>query len=499
MKFKRMRIPLVTIAFVVMLSPTTAFAELTLASVFTDNAVLQRDMPVPVWGNADPAAKVVVEFAGQQKTATADETGKWRLELDALPASSDPEVLRVTSSDKSDTVSIANVVVGEVWICSGQSNMQMGIPQIPAIKKLMTQPQKLRSFLVDQTVSFSEQKSCSGTWREKHPDSAVAAAFAYFLEQSSGVPVGIIQTSWGSSSIEGWMPRDMTEELPHFRDIMQKFDADTEKRERIKAILEGREEWNRRADIFLRTQPNVIYNAMMHPLVPYACRGIVWYQGESNTGSLSSMQVYAETLKRWIQRYRREWNRDDLHFQIVMLPGFGKTVKGSPNTDPERPDARSWAWMRESQLSVLQLPHTSVANTIDLGMLKNIHPTDKLPIGKRLALLAAHDTLGQDILARGPVMKNVEREDNHLVVHFDHSDGLTTKDGNAPRAFWISDDSGQWVEADATIRGETVVLRSPEVKNPQYVRYAFAGKPKVNLVNQADLPAYPFRSDSFQP
>ncbi|MFG0254220.1 MAG: sialate O-acetylesterase [Rhodopirellula sp. JB053] len=499
MRFPQSRIGLAAIAFMALLSPATASADLTFASVFTDNAVLQRDMPVPIWGTADPHSEITVEFGEHQKFTTADENGKWLVNLDALPASSDGRFLRATYTDKSDTVGIGNVVVGEVWICSGQSNMQMGVPQIPAVKELMTHPHELRCFLVKQTVSFTEQDSCSGAWVEKHPDSAVAAAFAYFLEQSSGVPVGIIQTSWGSSSIEGWMPRDMTEELPHFRDIMQKFDADTEKRDRINAILEGREEWNRRADIFLRTQPNVIYNAMMHPLIPYACRGIVWYQGESNTGSLDSMQVYAETLKCWIQRYRRQWNRDDLHFQIVMLPGFGKTVNGSINKDPERPDARSWAWMRESQLSVLQLPHTSVANTIDLGMLKNIHPTDKLPIGKRLALLAAHDTLRQDIVARGPVMKSVERNDDHLVIQFAHSDGLTTKDGTPPQAFWIADDSAQWVKADATIRGETVVLRSSELKRPRYVRYAFAGKPTVNLVNQAGLPAYPFRTDEFQP
>ncbi|MDB4766318.1 hypothetical protein OAG71_01385, partial [bacterium] len=162
-------------------------------------------------------------------------------------------------------------------------------------------------------------------------------------------------------------------------------------------------------------------------------------------------------------------------------------------------DQLSWAWIRDSQLNVLDLPHTSVANTIDLGHLTNIHPKDKLPIGKRLALLAAHDTAGQEVVARGPVMKRVEIEDDQLVVHFEHATGLKTTDGESPMGFWLADDSKQWVMADAELSGETVVLSSSDVSKPRYVRYAFAGKPLVNLVNEADLPAYPFRTDSFKP
>ena len=184
---------------------------------------------------------------------------------------------------------------------------------------------------------------------------------------------------------------------------------------------------------------------------------------------------------------------------IVMLPGFYKPIKTGPKTGAEHPSAHSWAWMRESQLKALDLPHTSVVNTIDLGDKKNIHPKDKLPIGKRLALLAARNSLGQDVQANGPMMKAVEVKGDQLIVHFDHADGLKTIDGKPPTAFWLADDSETWAPAKAEIKGQTVTLRSDQIETPLYVRYAFAGKPRVNLVNSADLPAYPFRSDQFDP
>lgn len=492
------------------LVPAGADAGLTLAPLFTDHAVLQRDMPIPVWGTADPGAKVTVTIAGQEASAVTGPDGAWRVVLQAMPGSADGRSLTVTSPGQPD-LTREDLVVGEVWICSGQSNMFMGFGNIPDIKALIPEAENLRTFTVKQTVAFTEQTTCEGQWVEEHPSSAVAFAFAYFLEQAADVPVGIIHASWGSSSLEAWMPRDLTDTLPHFRTLMDAFDADTANREKITAILEGREPWNRQNDIFLRRQPNILYNAMIHPLIPYACRGVVWYQGERNTGSLSDMSdgpwihwnagmtTYDQALSAWIQRYRQEWGRDDLHLMVVMLPGFAKTLPGGPKDGANNPAARSWAWMRESQLEILELPHTSVANTVDLGHPTNIHPTDKLPIGQRLALLAARDTLGQDIVAQGPTMKTVERQRGRLVVHFDHAKGLTTNDGNAPTAFWLADDSGRWVSAEARLDGDTVILSSPELARPLYARYAFTGKPTVNLINEAGLPAYPFRTDTFDP
>lgn len=501
------------------LLPGIVIAELTVASPFTDHAVLQRDVPVPVWGKADPGAQVTVEFAGQKKSGVVASDGSWRVELGPMTASLKPRVLQVTlfrqgsggqASIKSQ-VSFSNVLVGEVWICSGQSNMQMGYGGIPEIKALVPDAKNIRTFHVNRTVALSEQETCEGAWAEKIPDSAVAFSFAYFLEQSADVPVGIILTCWGSSSIEAWMPRDMTETVPHFKTMMEEFDADTKTQDRIQAILDGPKPWPGKDDVFLRRQSNILYNAMMHPLAPYACRGLVWYQGERNTQSMfgmvkdpwfarnSGMLKYGDTLTQWIQRYRKEWENEEMQFLVVMLPGYFKQTDKGPQLGAEHPASHSWAWLRESQLKALELPNTSVVNTIDLGDEKNVHPKDKLPVGQRLALLAERDTLGMDVEAQGPVLKSVERKGDRLVVYFDHADGLKTTDDAAPSAFWLADDSRDWKKAGAELKGQTVVLRSSELKKPLYVRYAFAGKPNVNLVNAAGLPAVPFRTDAFAP
>jgi sialate O-acetylesterase len=502
----------VALVWAASLLPAGSFAELTIASLFTDSAVLQRELPVPVWGTADAGATVTVEFAGQVKQAAVDSSNNWKVLLDPMAASSMPRTMTISSSIDGQQSAIRNVVVGEVWICSGQSNMQMSHQFAPDVEALLPFAKNIRTFEVKRTVAFTEQNRCEGAWAEEPPDSAVALAFAFFLENAVDVPVGIVVTAWGSSSIEAWMPRELTNSVPHFKTIMEEFDADTETRERIAGILSGPDPWPKPDDIFLRRQPNILYNAMMHPLMPYACRGLVWYQGERNTQSMfgmvkepwyfrnSGMLKYGDTLKQWILRYRKEWGRPDMQFMVVMLPGYySKPLKTGPQLGAEHPAVHSWAWMRESQLKALELSHVSVANTIDLGDEKNIHPKDKLRVGQRLALLALRDTLGEDIAAEGPVMKRVDRNGDHLVVHFEHAEGLKTTGKNAPAGFWIADESATWVPANAELNGETVVLRAPECPNPLYVRYAFAGRPTVNLVNAAGLPAVPFRTDRFDP
>ncbi|HKL20224.1 MAG TPA: sialate O-acetylesterase, partial [Tichowtungia sp.] len=381
------------------LLPSTLSAELTLASPFTDNAVLQRDRPLPVWGTADAGSAVTVEFAGQIKQAVADSSNHWKIMLDPMPASSKPRKMIIQSSNN-PSIHFSNLLVGEVWICSGQSNMQMSHRFAPDVEALLPFAKNIRTFQVKNTVAFTEQNRCEGAWAEQPPDSAVALAFAFFLENAADVPVGILLASWGSSSIEAWMPRDMTHTVPHFKTIMDEFDADSETRDRIAGILSGPRPWPKPDDVFLRRQPNILYNAMMHPLAPYACRGLVWYQGERNTQSMfgmvkepwysrnSGMLKYGDTLKQWISRYRQEWNNPDMHFMVVMLPGyFRKPLSTGPQLGAEHPAVHSWAWMRESQLQARELPHTSVANTIDLGELDNVHPKDKLRVGQRLALL----------------------------------------------------------------------------------------------------------------
>ena len=497
------------LVFILLSSFSFANNTLTLGSLFKDGMVLQCNLPVPVWGTAQPGATILVEFGAQKEEIKANCEGKWRLTLDAIPASFEPRVLKVSSSldSEEEFLQCTNVLVGDVWICSGQSNMQYSVSGVPEVKALIPEYRSIRTFNVTRTVAFTEQDTCQGEWVDQYPNSAVAFSFAYFLQKAADVPVGIILNPWGSSSLEAWMPRDMTETVPYFKEMIQEFDANEEFQQKIQATLDGPRPWTTKEDIFLRRQSNLLYNAMMKPLAPYACRGIVWYQGERNTQSMygdvkapwwsynSGMLKYGEVLKLWMQRYRKEWDRDDFEFLVVMLPGYAKDMLD----EAENPDTSSWAWMRESQLQALDLPHTAVVNTIDLGDLKNIHPKDKLPIGQRLALLALQNVCGQDVVDKGPTVADVKVRRKGIRVSFNNAKGLKTVDGGKPTGFFLSTKEGEWYRAEATIVGETVELTCPELKNPLFVRYAFAGKPKVNLVNGVDLPTYPFRTDKFKP
>ena len=488
--------------YISLISAVTCQAEVSSSALFSNHMVLQRGVTVPVWGHAEAGESVKVSFSGQSKTVVTGEDGKWMVELDSLKASNEGSEMIIEGSNK---IVFKDVVVGEVWICSGQSNMQFGARAVPEIRKKIPQAGNVRSFSVPRTVAFKEQDTLDGQWELEVANSAVAAGFSMFLEEAVDVPVGIILSAWGSSSIEAWMPRDMAKDLPVFKEQLDFLDTDTKGKARIdNALAAG--EWDKGVDVFLRRQPNILYNAMMKPLVPYACRGLVWYQGERNAFNFDTvpekpsyrhtipMTGYGYALKLWMERYRKEWNKKDMHFMVVMLPGYaGKELE----EQAERPDVASWAWMREAQLQSLDLPYTSVVNTIDLGHLTDIHPKDKAPIGERLALLAQRDTLQVDTLAEGPIMKSVEQAGNHLVVHYEAGTDLKTKDGDTPQGFWLADESAKWVPATAKMNQKTVTLSAPGMEKPLYVRYAFAGMPQVNLVNASNLPARPFRTDAF--
>lgn len=477
--------------------PTVAFAELTVGSPFTDQAVLQRDVPVPVWGKAKPDAEVTVEFAGQKKNATASTSGSWKIVLDPMPASFDSRTLTVHSTLDSQHVSLSDVLVGEVWICSGQSNMQMGFGSVPELKALAPKAKNIRTFSVKRTVAFTEQDTCEGAWAKSIPDSAVAFGFAHYLQEAADVPVGIILTCWGSSSLEGWLPAKMQETLPHFKREVEAFEKfDRAEVQRLLKLEAGGKTRQRNDDIFMRTRPSILYNAMMHPIAPYAARGLVWYQGEANTNSLANMRPYGTTLPAWCQHLRELWGKDDFQFLAVMLPGYGRHASGSPANGRSAPNGHSWAWFRESQRKLLALPNTGIANTIDLGDMKNIHPRDKEPIGKRLSLLAQKQVLGQDVVASGPTFEKMEQEAASIRIHFQHAKSLRTTDGKPPREFWVAGKNRKWQQANATLDGDSVLLRWEGTINPDAVRYAFAGFPDVNLVNGDGLPAMPFRTDA---
>jgi sialate O-acetylesterase len=483
----------ITISWAVLLFTQQAKAELHVSPMFGDHMVLQRGLPVPVWGKAHPGETIMVRFGGHEAETHAGQDGKWMLQLPPMPASGDGRELTVES--KGITKQFKDVLVGEVWICSGQSNMQHGWgnqskPRYnwggdAVLSKLAEGATDLpiRCYEVPPNVSFEPTDECAGEWSTALPGSAVAFGFSYHLHNALNVPVAVIVTCWGSSFIEGWMPIELTAELPHFRKIMEDFQKSEPTRTRIESAMKM---GIRDGMTFVRMQPNILYNAMLHPVIPYGCRGIVWYQGEANS---RQPELYATTLPVWIGELRKRWRRDDLKLLAVMLPGYGE--------DKGAGDSASWAWFREAQARGLNIPHATLINTIDLGDAKDIHPTDKAPIAERLSLAARHEVHGEAIAARGPTLKQHRVDGAIFVVGFDHAEGLATKDGKAPTGFWLAGDDRHWHPARAVIKGATVELQADEVSQPVACRYAFSNTPTVNLINSAGLPAAPFRTDDW--
>ena len=476
-----------------MLVVSHAHAELRVSTMFGDHMVLQRDMPVPVWGRGDAGDVITARFAGQEVQTRAGADGKWRLQLPASPASAEGRVMAIES--KGAKKEFKDVLVGEVWLCSGQSNMQYGWGNQSKprynwggdadIAKLAESAagMPIRCYEVPPNVSFAPTDECAGQWSTDLPGSAVAFGISYHLHKSLNVPVAVIATCWGSSFIEGWMPIELTAELPHFKKIMDDFQKSEPTRKRVEAAMKM---GIRDGMTFVRKQPNLLYNAMLHPVIPYGCRGIVWYQGEANA---DQPELYAASLPAWIRELRKRWKRDDLHVLGVMLPGYGE--------DKGVADLASWAWFREAQGKGLAISHATLINTIDLGDAKNIHPADKALIVDRLARVARNDIYQNPVAARGPVISKHRIEGQTMTVEFDHADGLATKDGKAPAGFWLAGADRQWHPAQAVIKGTTVELRAEAVTHPAACRYAFSNKPEVNLVNRAGLPAAPFRTDDW--
>ena len=498
------------------LTSISALADVKPSTMFGNHMVLQQAMRVPIWGKADPGEKITVEFAGQKKSSTANTDGRWMVKLDPLKANSKGSDLIISGENN---ITYSDVLVGEVWICSGQSNMEMSVNAVENLKPLLqgASEKPIRTYNVPTSISFTPEESCRGTWTDHPPQSAVAFGFSYYLQKRLQVPVAIILTCWGSSSIEGWMPAEMTNQLPHFKVMMDKFLSNKEQLEMCKSIIDVYKKTGkidrfsndpdenkkmaakkRSANVYARTRINMLYNAMLHPIIPYAVRGMVWYQGEANSKTVQDELQYAESLRLWVENLRSLWNQEKFYFLDIMLPGYCK-ITGGTNRDTEYPDNHSWAWLRESQLKIERLPDTAVVNAIDLGELKNIHPKDKKVLCERLAMLAANKVYHKNIIAEGPRFAGFEINGNKFIVKFSNADGLKTVDGAPPKAFWLADKKGSWHKGTAEIKNNKVVLHSNEVKIPVACRYAFAAKPDVNLVNAAGLPAYPFRTDEWNP
>jgi sialate O-acetylesterase len=489
---------------------SVATAEVKLPSLFAPHMVLQRDMPVAVWGWADAGEKVTVTLGEQTKTATADADGKWSLKLDALKAGG-PLALRVAGKN---VIEIDDVLVGEVWLCSGQSNMAMtvGSSNNADQEKAAANWPKIRMFTVERKTADQPREACQGDWKVCSPDTVLGfSAAGYFfgrkLHQELDVPVGLINSSWGGTPVQAWTSEAAHRAAPELAPLLENLEkavagwsADKAKENYEKQLAQWQEKVAAKAagqqpprkpnpsqDPNLSpNSPARLYNGMIAPLVPYALRGAIWYQGESNAGNAP---IYGPQMRAMISSWRSDW-KHDFAFISVQLPNF-MAAQQKPS------EMGGWPLIREQFVKLLEMPQVGMAITIDIGDADDIHPKNKQDVGSRLAMWALSKTYGKDIVASGPLYKGMKKDGEKIVVSFDYLGGGLVSKGEKLEGFAIAGADKQFVWADAKIEGDTVVVSSAEVKEPVAVRYAWANNPKCNLFSKAELPASPFRTDDW--
>jgi sialate O-acetylesterase len=510
---------------VLLLTTMSAYADVALNGLFADHMVLQRDMPVSVYGMAEPGEKVSVALAGQDKSATADKDGRWIVNLDAMKASTNPVAMTVAGKNK---LAINDIVVGDVWVCSGQSNMEFTLggcntPQDIAAADFPT----LRQIKAEGRPAGRPGNEVPGRWEVCTPASApgftaVGFYFARRIQKETGLPIGLIYANWGGTRIEPWTPLFAFEMEPPLANVVTEIKKrEDEYRNDIGKSLIAVERWVADARSALATPggeipstpqipnspftdpnfPTALYNGRIHPFVPYAIKGALWYQGESNGGE---GEEYYHKMRALIGGWRKVWNQGDFPFYFVQLANFDQ-----PNQDPA--GGNGWARVRMAQSKSLQIPNTGMAVIIDVGEANDIHPKNKFDVGERLARWALHNDYGKkDMVVSGPLFKSMKVEDGKIRIFFDSAGSglmIGKKEGRNPTAedkggklnrFSIAGEDKKWVWANAVIDGATVVVSSPDVPKPVAVRYAFSMNPEgCNLYNNEGLPASPFRTDEW--
>lgn len=494
-----------------LLGGSFAQAEIKPSALFTDNAVLQQGMDVPVWGTADDGERVTVTYAGQT-VSTVTKNGRWRVELKDLQRGK-PDVLTMAGTN---VVTAKNVVVGEVWLCSGQSNMARTVvpparvqPRFPYWENEAAEADypQIRHFRTGLGALDAPADDVRGEWIICTPETvrdftAVGYFFAKNLTAArDGVPVGLVNSSVGATGGASWLSREALAANPMLKrildhqervkagyaDTLAKFQADEPRLQAeyevalTKAKAEGTKEPRKpsppRNPFTDAYRPAGYYNSKIAPLAPYALRGVLWYQGESNSGKAGE---YRALLPALITNWRELWQRPELPFLVVQLPNH----KGIP---PE---------FREAQLLISQAtPHTGMIVTLDCGDADDIHPPDKRPVGARLALLARAQVYNEPVVGSGPVFDTLQIDGVRAVLTFTQvGSGLVAQDGKLT-GFEIAGADKKFVPASASIEGNTVVVSSPSVSTPDRVRYAWANLPAVSLYNQEGLPASSFRTD----
>lgn len=495
---------------------------LTLAAPIADHMVLQQGMPTSVWGNAAPESTVTVTFGGQKVEAKADAEGRWEATLAAFAVSAEPAVMEIACSDGSRT-EVKDILVGEVWMCSGQSNMQWTLARIKDPAAAEANLPMVRLFTTKSKTAAAVQRDCEGDWKVCTPESAaefsaVGFHFGKELHESLNVPIGLVDTSWGGRRVEAFTSREKLETvedaiplLQDWDDLADRYDAAAAKSRYEKAL----EKWeSKRKELIANAvegakpriprrpslqvpppldshHPSAIYNQKVAPWTRYAVAGTIWYQGESNRDRAVQ---YESLLTALIEDWRQKWNRE-MPFYVVQLANYQ-----APTTEPGV--AAGWAELQYFQTKVTEsLPNSGIAVINDIGDAKNIHPTNKRDVGHRLALLAQKKHYGKEVsVFASPLYKSHRVEDDHLLVTMKHvGEGLKSRDGGELKRFEIAgaDQKWHWAKA-AIVSQDSIRVSSDAVPQPVAVRYAWASNPQgANLVNSGDLPASIFRTDDW--
>jgi len=500
--------------FVAAVTSTMLYAAVKLPEIFNSHMVLQREVKLPVWGTANAGEQVTVKINDQEKNATADATGKWKLELDPLKAGG-PFKMEIKGTN---TINLDDVLVGEVWLCSGQSNMQWTVNSSNDSTNEIANAnyQKIRLFNVKRTWNNVPQtNSLQASWNVCNPTtipgfSAVGYFFGRELHKKLDTPVGLINSSWGGTRIEPWTPPVGFKLTPTLKSISAQVEAKIPgtviHKKLTEQAIQNYTDWIKQSNDALKNnkyivtpkpfpadltpytnhqQPTVLYNTMINPFVPFAIRGAIWYQGESNHGE---GMLYAEKMKALINGWRSIWNNPQMPFYFVQLAPY---QYGSENVE-----ILPICWQAQIEVD-RTVPYTGMAVINDIGNIKNIHPKNKQEVGRRLALLALNQTYGQkDVVCKSPVFKEMKIEKNAVKVIFDNSKTLKTRDGKAPTWFEICGLDGIFYKANVQLDGNTAIVTAEEVGEPLAVKFAWNKIAEPNLTNEAGLPASAFKSGS---
>ncbi len=509
----KMRKPILVTAVILFLS-APVFAVVSLPALFSDNMVLQQGMSVPIWGWGGLNEPITVRFGSQTVSTITGENGKWTLRLAPMPVSSQPTDMMVEG--KTNSLTIKNVLIGEVWLASGQSNMFFTVSACADAAKFIAEAKHpgIRMFNVATNASSEPLDNVEGQWAVCSPQtvpsfSGTAYFFALELHQKLDVPVGIIHSSWGGSSAEMWIPQDILEDDRDYLPILERYQYQDQANPNIllkynraldawrKAVEEARVESKpappgKPVHPFAPNKmrkPSSLYNAMIVPLAPYAIQGTIWYQGESNA---DRAEQYKKLFPNMIRSWRRLWGQGDFPFLFVQLANFMPS--------DTKPGESNWAELREAQTQTLSLvPRTAMAVTIDIGEANDIHPKNKQDVGKRLMQCAMNVAYGQDVPHTGPLYEYMTITDGKVRLHFKNVAGRLVSKNNEPlKGFAIAGMDRKFIWAEAAIVDErTIEVFDKNVPHPVAVRYAWAINPVCNLYDEAGLPTSPFRTDDW--